>query len=39
MPNDDELHGKADQIKGRVKDAVGKATGDERKQYRHSCKQ
>ena len=30
MLNDDELHGKADQIKGRVKDAVGKATGDER---------
>lgn len=30
MLNDDELRGKADQIKGRVKDAVGKATGDER---------
>ena len=30
MLNDDELRGKANQIKGRVKDAVGKATGDER---------
>ena len=30
MLNDDELRGKADQIKGRVKDAVGKATDDER---------
>ncbi len=30
MLNDDELRGKAEQIKGRVKDAVGKATGDER---------
>jgi uncharacterized protein YjbJ (UPF0337 family) len=29
MLNDDELRGKADQIKGRVKDAVGRATGDE----------
>jgi uncharacterized protein YjbJ (UPF0337 family) len=30
MWNDDEVKGKADQIKGRVKDAVGRATGDER---------
>ena len=30
MLNDDELRGKADQVKGRVKDAFGKATGDER---------
>ena len=30
MLNDDELRGKAEQIKGRVKDADGKATGDER---------
>jgi uncharacterized protein YjbJ (UPF0337 family) len=30
MLNDDELRGKADQVKGRVKDAIGKATGDER---------
>jgi uncharacterized protein YjbJ (UPF0337 family) len=30
MLNDDELRGKADQVKGRVKDAVGRATGDER---------
>jgi uncharacterized protein YjbJ (UPF0337 family) len=30
MMNDDELRGKADQVKGRVKDAVGRATGDER---------
>jgi uncharacterized protein YjbJ (UPF0337 family) len=30
MLNDDELRGKAEQIKGRVKDAVGKATGDDR---------
>ena len=30
MLNDDELRGKAEQIKGRVKDAAGKATGDER---------
>ena len=29
MLNDDELRGKADQVKGRVKDAVGRATGDE----------
>jgi uncharacterized protein YjbJ (UPF0337 family) len=29
MMNDDELRGKADQVKGRVKDAVGRATGDE----------
>jgi uncharacterized protein YjbJ (UPF0337 family) len=29
MLNDDELRGKADQVKGRVKDAIGKATGDE----------
>ena len=29
MLNDDELRGKADQLKGRVKDAVGRATGDE----------
>ena len=28
--NQDELRGKADQLKGRVKDTVGKATGDER---------
>jgi uncharacterized protein YjbJ (UPF0337 family) len=30
MMNDDELRGKADQVKGRVKDAIGEATGDER---------
>ena len=30
MWNDDEVKGKADQLKGRVKDAVGRATGDER---------
>ena len=30
MWNDDEVKGKADQVKGRVKDAVGRATGDER---------
>ena len=30
MWNEDELKGKADQIKGKVKDAVGNATGDER---------
>jgi uncharacterized protein YjbJ (UPF0337 family) len=30
MLNDDELRGKAEQIKGRVKDAVGKVTGDDR---------
>ena len=29
MLNDDELRGKADQVKGRVKDAIGRATGDE----------
>ena len=29
MLNDDELRGKADQVKGRVKDTVGRATGDE----------
>lgn len=30
MMNDDELRGKTDQVKGRIKDAVGRATGDER---------
>ena len=30
MVNDDELRGKADQVKGRVKDEIGRATGDER---------
>jgi uncharacterized protein YjbJ (UPF0337 family) len=29
MVNDDELRGKADQVKGRVKDTVGRATGDD----------
>ena len=30
MWNDDEVEGKADQLKGKVKDAVGRATGNER---------
>ena len=28
MPNNDEVKGKFDQVKGRVKQEVGKATGD-----------
>jgi uncharacterized protein YjbJ (UPF0337 family) len=30
MKNNDELHGKMDQVKGRVKQATGDLTGDER---------
>ena len=29
MWNEDELEGKADQVKGRIKDAAGNLTGDE----------
>jgi len=36
MLNDDELRGKADQVKGRVKDAIGRATGDEPRPCRPS---